>query len=88
MKADVEALVRKFVADNPAPPLLHGKARRKWENAKRRAAGNEPVPGLNAGVKRRMRFLKRVIQEPIKIKNPDRYLNSYRRRMNSLRGVP
>lgn len=82
-----EATLKDFLRNNPAPPLTYGLKRRQWENAKRRANGNEPEPGLSAGVKRRMRYLKRVSLEPIKIKNPERYLNSYRRAAFSLWGI-
>jgi len=51
---------------------------RKLANKTRRANGNEPIPGcgFGTGVKRWMRYHKRVMAAPIKIKNPERYLSS------------
>lgn len=48
-------------------------------NERLRASGEEPIPGPRAGVRRWARYLKRVTLKKIKIKNPERYLNSHRR---------
>lgn len=58
-------------------------ARKNW-NKNQRANGNEPTPGIFAGVKRLARYLRRVPARPIKIKNPERYLSSHARRMAAL----
>ena len=59
-----------------------GLRQRQRENAKRRAEGKEPQPGccLGSGVKRWMRYHKRVIAKPVKIRHPEKYLNAHARR--------
>lgn len=53
-----------------------GRRSRQIHNKTVRANGNEPEPGPFAGVKRWMRYLKRVpcIVSLNKIKHPERYL--------------
>jgi hypothetical protein len=53
-----------------------GQRQRRLSNAAARARGNEPQPGIRAGVKRWMRYLKRVGQHVTKIKNPSRHLHT------------
>ena len=59
---------------------------RKSRNETRRANGDEPEPGDYAGVKRRARYLKRVACKPVKIKNPEKYLNASSKRFLVLKG--
>ena len=54
-----------------------GKSSRQAQNALQRRNGEEPVPGLYAGVKRHARYLSRVVKE-VKIKNPDKFLHASR----------
>jgi hypothetical protein len=58
---------------------------RKSRNEIRRANGNEPVPGDFAGVKRWARYLKRAERKPVKIKNPEKYLNASSKRFLALK---
>jgi hypothetical protein len=51
---------------------------RKSRNAGKRANGDEPEPGDYAGVKRHARYLKRADRKPVKIKDPEKYLNASR----------
>ena len=57
-----------------------GLSSRKFRNESLRANGVEPVPDWFAGVKRWMRYLKRVPAVAKKIKNPDKFLNAFARR--------
>ena len=50
-----------------------------------RARGTEPETGAFAGVKRRARYLRRTEMPEIKIRDPERYLNSHARQMVGLR---
>lgn len=58
-----------------------GLYQRKSRNETNRANGNEPVPGAFAGVKRWMRYHKRIALKPIRIKNPADYVSGYNRRL-------
>jgi hypothetical protein len=58
-----------------------GKRYRQAQNARQRANGIELEPGLYAGVKNWARFLKRATGlKPVKIKNPEKYLNASSKR--------
>lgn len=59
-----------------------GLHQRQQANASRRALGDEPEPGcgLGSGVKRWMRYHKRVSFSSVKIKPVDRYLHPRRLR--------
>ena len=59
-----------------------GLRQRQLENIKRRAKGVEPEPGcgLGSGIKRWMRYHKRVAAKPVTIKHPEKYLNAHARR--------
>jgi hypothetical protein len=54
-------------------------SQRQSRNANSRANGNEPEPGSFAGVKRWMRYHKRVTARYVEIKNPDKHLHSHAR---------
>jgi len=58
---------------------------RKNHNISLRARGIEPEPGLNAGLKRHARYLRRASGAPIVIQNPDKFLHSHARAMMALR---
>ena len=49
---------------------------RRTRNERRRANGIEPEPGPYSGANRWARYLKRVVLKPVKIKHPEKYLNS------------
>lgn len=54
-----------------------GLRQRQQANASRRAIGDEPEPGcgLGSGIRRWMRYHKRVSASSVKIKHPERYLH-------------